>query len=75
MVGANRSAAGELVSKISGLDIDLVRATFARADFGIVPLNAGIATRQQAVADDFARLGIIPQPVKVADAVAQLNWK
>ncbi len=61
--------------KPSGLDLPLVQTTFARADFGIVPLDAGVVARQQAIADDFARLGIIPQPVKIADAVAQLDWK
>ncbi|MEJ0044560.1 MAG: aliphatic sulfonate ABC transporter substrate-binding protein [Rhizomicrobium sp.] len=74
-IAANRDAASALVSKASGLDPALVQTTFARAEFGIVPLDAAIVARQQAVADDFARLGIIPQPVKIADAVAQLDWK
>ncbi|MEI9991970.1 MAG: aliphatic sulfonate ABC transporter substrate-binding protein [Rhizomicrobium sp.] len=74
-IAANRAAASELVSKINGLDLAIVSAAFARADFGIVPLDAGIIARQQDVADDFARLGIIPHPVKVADAVAHLDWK
>jgi len=74
-VTSNREAAGQLVSKTSGLDLAIVRVAFARADFEIVPLNTGIIARQQGIADDFARLGIIPQKVKVADAVAQLDWK
>ncbi|MEJ0024491.1 MAG: aliphatic sulfonate ABC transporter substrate-binding protein [Rhizomicrobium sp.] len=74
-IATNRDAASALVSSTSGLDLALVQTSFARADFGIVPLDAGIVARQQAVADDFARLGIIPRRVKIADAVAPLDWK
>jgi aliphatic sulfonates family ABC transporter substrate-binding protein len=74
-VGANREAASVLVSKISGLNVGLLRVAFGRATFDVVPISPRIIATQQDVANDFTKLGIIPKSIKISDAIAQLGWK
>ena len=42
-----------------------------RSNYSVVPVDEDIIRVQQSVADRFARLGLIPKPVRVADIV----WK
>lgn len=70
----NRGAMAELMAKETGLPLDLLRDTVERADFAYTPITAEVIAAQQAVADRFHRLGIIPVPVKIADA-AWTGWK
>jgi sulfonate transport system substrate-binding protein len=74
-VVANREAASALVAKVSGLNVDVMRTTYGRAAFDVVPVSPDIVARQQHIADAFANLKIIPRPIKVADAVAHIDWK
>ena len=55
----------------TGVDIEAVRRFVDRSNFRVVPLDAEIVASQQAVADRFAKLGLIPKPVNVSDIV----WK
>jgi sulfonate transport system substrate-binding protein len=55
----------------TGVDIEAVRRFVDRSNFRVVPLDAEVIVTQQAVADRFARLGLIPKPVNVSDIV----WK
>ncbi|PWT92401.1 aliphatic sulfonate ABC transporter substrate-binding protein [Bradyrhizobium sp. PMVTL-01] len=55
----------------TGVDIEAVRRFVDRSNFRVVPLDAEIVASQQAVADRFAKLGLIPKPVTVSDIV----WK
>ncbi|MEI9997433.1 MAG: aliphatic sulfonate ABC transporter substrate-binding protein [Rhizomicrobium sp.] len=74
-IASNREAASELLSHVSGLELPILRVAIGRAEFGVVPVSPDIAARQQQVADDFARLGIIPKPIHVADAIANTGWR
>jgi sulfonate transport system substrate-binding protein len=55
----------------TGVDIEAVRRFVDRSNFRVVPLDAELIASQQAVADRFAKLGLIPKPVNVNDIV----WK
>ena len=58
-------------AEATGVDIEAVRRFVARSNYRVVPLDAEVVKSQQAVADRFAKLGLIPKPVNVSDIV----WK
>jgi sulfonate transport system substrate-binding protein len=55
----------------TGVDIEAIRRFVERSNYQVVPVNADIIQSQQAVADRFARIGLIPKPIHVSDIV----WK
>ncbi len=64
---ATRSAA--LFSEASGVDIEAQKRAVARAEFSFGPMTDKVIAEQQAVADRFQRLGLIPAPIDVRDIV------
>ncbi|MCK1477340.1 aliphatic sulfonate ABC transporter substrate-binding protein [Bradyrhizobium sp. 197] len=58
-------------AEATGVDIEAVRRFVNRSTYRVVPLDAEVTKSQQAVADRFAKLGLIPKPVNVSDIV----WK
>jgi sulfonate transport system substrate-binding protein len=58
-------------AEATGVDIDAIRRFVGRSNYRIVPVDDEVIKSQQAVADRFARLGLIPRPVKVSEIV----WK
>jgi sulfonate transport system substrate-binding protein len=58
-------------AEATGVDIEAVRRFVNRSSYRVVPLDAEVVKTQQAVADRFAKLGLIPKPVNVSDIV----WK
>jgi sulfonate transport system substrate-binding protein len=58
----------EITSKASGLAIDLLKDTMKRTDFKVEPLSDDVLNAQQATANRFADLKIIPKPITIADA-------
>ncbi|MGY4511338.1 aliphatic sulfonate ABC transporter substrate-binding protein [Bradyrhizobium sp. USDA 3650] len=58
-------------AEATGVDIEAVRRFVNRSTYRVVPLDAEVTKSQQAVADHFAKLGLIPRPVNVSDIV----WK
>lgn len=67
----NRAEASKLFSEATGVDIAAQTLAVNRTQFDIAPLDAAIVKQQQAVADRFFRVGLIPKQVAVADIV----WK
>jgi sulfonate transport system substrate-binding protein len=55
----------------TGVDIEAIRRFVDRSNYRVVPVDDEVIKSQQIVADRFARLGLIPKPVNVADIV----WK
>jgi sulfonate transport system substrate-binding protein len=55
----------------TGVDIEAIRRFVDRSNYKVIPVDDEVIRSQQAVADRFARLGLIPKPVRVADIV----WK
>lgn len=67
----NRAEASKLFSEATGVDLAAQTLAVNRTQFDIAPLDAAIVKQQQAVADRFFRVGLIPKQVAVADIV----WK
>lgn len=51
------------------IDPAALRVVTGRRDFSFVPLTAGVVAEQQQIADSFAKLKLIPRPIRVQRAV------
>ncbi|KRQ95765.1 ABC transporter substrate-binding protein [Bradyrhizobium jicamae] len=58
-------------AEATGVDIDAVKRFVARSNYRVVPVDDDVVRSQQAIADRFAKLGLIPKPVNVSDII----WK
>jgi sulfonate transport system substrate-binding protein len=68
-VKANVKAAAAVIAPLQGLAPEIVERSLTRYQFGVKPLSAAVAAEQQLIADAFHALGLIPKPVRVADAL------
>jgi len=69
-VQSNRKESAQLIADFSGLSLATVHLFISRRpNAPSAPLTPAIVADQQRVADAFARLGLIPKPVNVADIV------
>jgi sulfonate transport system substrate-binding protein len=66
---SHRDETAALFSEASGVDLAAQKRAVARAEFGFAPMNETVIAEQQAVADRFARLGLIPAQINVRDIV------
>jgi sulfonate transport system substrate-binding protein len=58
-------------AEATGVDIAAIQRFVDRSNYHVVPIDDEIIKSQQAVADRFTRLGLIPKPITVSDIV----WK
>jgi sulfonate transport system substrate-binding protein len=58
-------------AEATGVDIEAIRRFVDRSNYRVVPVDDDVTNTQQVVADRFARLGLIPKPVKISEIV----WK
>jgi len=65
----HRDETAALWAEASGVDIAAQKRAVDRAEFGFGPLTDAVIAQQQAVADRFQRLGLIPAPIVVRDIV------
>jgi sulfonate transport system substrate-binding protein len=56
-------------AEATGVDIEAIRRFVDRSNYRVVPVDDEVIASQQAVADRFARLGLIPKPISVSDIV------
>lgn len=66
---AHRGEVAELLSEASGVDLAAQQKSVDRAEFTFSGLTEKVVAEQQAVADRFQRLGLIPAPIVVRDVV------
>jgi sulfonate transport system substrate-binding protein len=66
---AHRQEVAASLHAATGIDSVAIARAVARSQFLVVPLSDAIVTSQQATADRFFRLGLIPKPVAVRDIV------
>lgn len=66
---ANREEAATMFAQASGVELAAQRRTVGRTEFVFSGITEEIATQQQAVADRFHRLGLIPKKIAVRDIV------
>ena len=60
-----------LLAHGAGLPVPTVEIALARLSYGVVPMDPAIVAQQQAIADEFHTLHLIPTPVDVAKDVWQ----
>ena len=68
---AHHEEVAQAQAAATGVDIAAIRRFVERSNYSVVPVDDDVIKIQQSVADRFARLGLIPKPVRVADIV----WK
>jgi sulfonate transport system substrate-binding protein len=68
---AHHEEVAQAQAAATGVDIEAIRRFVDRSNNKVIPVDDAVIRSQQAVADRFARIGLIPKPVKVADIV----WK
>jgi aliphatic sulfonates family ABC transporter substrate-binding protein len=65
----HRDEVAALWAEASGVDIAAQTRSVERAEFSFGPMTDAVVAQQQAVADRFQRLGLIPAPINVHDIV------
>ncbi|MDI4666948.1 sulfonate ABC transporter substrate-binding protein [Xanthobacter autotrophicus] len=68
-VKANPKAAAETFSPLIGIPVPILEVALARQQYDVKPLTPQVAGEQQKVADAFFALGLIPKPIRIADAL------
>lgn len=68
---SNRDAVAKSLAEVTGVPLDIQTVAANRASFVIGPVTDDVLQTQQAVADRFHKLGLIPKPVTVREIV----WK
>src|SRR5664279_6392594 len=68
---SHRDEVAKSLSAITGIPLDIQSVAANRSSFAVGPITEDIIVTQQGVADRFFKLGLIPKPVVVRDAV----WK
>src|SRR5882724_9816905 len=67
----HRDEVAKSLSAVTGIPLDIQTVAANRSSFAVGPVTDDIVATQQGVADRFFKLGLIPKPVVVRDAV----WK
>jgi sulfonate transport system substrate-binding protein len=65
---ANPAAVARELAPLVGLDAAVVEVAARRASYGAAPVNQKVLTSQQAIADTFSELKLIPKQIAVKDA-------
>jgi sulfonate transport system substrate-binding protein len=65
----NQDELAELLSKQLGIDVPSLKLAAERREYGVLPISDEVIAEQQKIADTFEKLGLIPQPIQVKDAV------
>jgi sulfonate transport system substrate-binding protein len=65
---ANPAAVARELAPLVGLDEAVVEVAARRASYGAVPVAPSVLASQQAIADTFSELKLIPKPIAVKDA-------
>lgn len=66
---ANHDRVAEALAEVTKVPVDIQKIAADRTEFTVTPLSDEIVASQQAVADRFAKLGLIPKPIVVKDIV------
>ena len=69
----HRDQVAAILAEASGVDLAAEQRSIDRAEFTFGPLNNDVLAEQQAVADRFQKLGLIPAPIRIQDIV--WPWK
>ncbi len=62
-------AGAEEFSPLLGIPAPILAVAVDRRTYGVTPITPDVVAKQQAIADVFFELGLIPKAIKIADAV------
>lgn len=65
----NRDRLASAIAEVTGVELEAQQRAVDRAVIELRPITGAVVEQQQATADTFHRLGLIPRPIRVADAV------
>ena len=65
----NRDKLAAAISAVTGVELEAQRIAVDRADIALRPMTATVIAQQQQIADAFLKLGLIPKPIVVRNAV------
>ncbi|MFE1602181.1 sulfonate ABC transporter substrate-binding protein [Methylobacterium sp. ID0610] len=65
----NTDAVAQELAPLVGIPAPVLTVALRRQTYGVAPLDAAAIADQQRVADTFHRLGLLPKPLSIADAV------
>jgi len=68
-VNANKDKVAEEFSPLLGIPAPILAVAVDRRTYGVNPITPDVIAKQQAIADVFFELGLIPKAIKIADAV------
>ncbi|ACK49745.1 aliphatic sulfonates family ABC transporter, periplsmic ligand-binding protein [Methylocella silvestris BL2] len=68
-VEKDTTAAAETLAPLTGIPVAALTVALKRQNFGVAPLTEKVVADQQLIADTFLKLGLLPKPVNVAEAV------
>jgi sulfonate transport system substrate-binding protein len=66
---AHRDQVAQVLSSVTGVPYPIETVVAARSEFGVGPVTDALAAKQQSTADRFHRLGLLPRPIQVRDAL------
>ena len=69
----NRPAVAAVLSEATGIDLEAQLRAVQRTEYVVTPVTEAVAAEQQAIADRFHALKLIPDPIRIRDAV--WDWK
>ncbi len=65
----NRDKLAAAISEVTGVELEAQQAAVNRARIDFGPVSDAVIAQQQAIADTFVKLGLIPKAITVRDAV------
>jgi sulfonate transport system substrate-binding protein len=64
--GTHQDELAKVLADASGVDLDIEKIVAARGSYDVGYLTPQVVKQQQAIADTFAKIGLLPHPVTVA---------
>jgi len=68
-INANSADVAKEFSPALGIPENVLEIAVKRQKYGVKPISPEVVAQQQKIADVFHQLGLIPQPIQIADAV------
>lgn len=65
----NTAEVAQLLAPATGLPVPVLQASLGRLTYGVDAMTPDVVAAQQRIADAFHKLGLVPRPVVVQDAV------
>ena len=65
----NTDAVAAELSPSVGIPAPILTVALKRQTYGVKPLDAAVVAEQQRIADTFHKLGLLPKPVAISEAV------